>query len=105
MAEANRRLIWSQDAESDLLQIWHWGASHFSTDIADTHLREISNAAQHLCEFPESGRSRDDLLPGLRSIVIFPTVAFYRLTPAVVEIVRVVDGRRNIAAIFENGNA
>ena len=101
MAEASRRLIWSQDAESDLLQIWHWGASHFSTDIADKHLREISSAAQSLCEFPESGRSRDDLLPGLRSIVIFPTVAFYRQRLDLVEMVRVVDGRRNIAAMFE----
>ena len=102
MAEAIRRLIWSQEAESDLLQIWHRGASHFSTDIADKHLHEISSAAQSLCEFPESGRSRVDLLPGLRSIVIFPTVVFYRLTPAAVEIVRAVDGRRNIAAMFEN---
>jgi hypothetical protein len=36
--------------------------------------------AQSLCEFPESGRSRDDLLPGLRSIVIFPAVVFHRLS-------------------------
>ena len=101
MVEANRRLIWSPEAESDLLQIWHWGASHFSTDIADKHLRDISSAAQNLCDFPESGRSRDDLLPGLRSIVIFPTVAFYRQRLDLVEMVRVVDGRRNIAAMFE----
>ena len=72
--------------------------------IADKHLRDISSAAQNLCDFPESGRSRDDLLPDLRSIVIFPTVLFYRLTPAAVEVVRVIDGRRNIAAMFENGN-
>ena len=85
-----------------MLQIWHWGASHFSTDIVDKHLRDISNAAQNLCDFPESGRSRADLLPGLRSIVIFPTVVFYRLKLETVEIVRVVDGRRNIAAMFES---
>ena len=105
MAETNRRLIWSQDAESDLLQIWRWGASHFSTEIADKHLRDIASGAQNLSDFPESGRSRDDLLPGLRSIVIFPTVLFYRLRVETVEIVRVVDGRRNIAAMFENGSA
>ena len=105
MVETGRRLIWSQDSESDLLQIWHRGASHFSTDIADKHLREIASAAQNLCAFPESGRSRDDLRPGLRSIVVFPSVVFYRLSLETIEIVRVVDGRRNIAAMFESDSA
>ncbi len=102
MAEPPRRLLWSPEAESDLLDVWRWGANHFSTEIADRHLRDIADTAKRLCDFPESGRSRDDLLSGLRAIVVFPTVVFYRLAPGTIEVVRVVDGRRNIAAMFES---
>ena len=91
---------WSPEAEADLLEIWHWGAQHFSSDIADTHLREIDKAARNLQRFPETGRAREELRPGLRSVVIFPTVLFYRVVSDTIEVVRVVDGRRNIAAIF-----
>ena len=100
MARPPSRLIWSPEAEADLLAIWQWGARRFSADIADKHLRDIASAANNLCDFPETGRARDDLLPGLRTVVVFPTVIFYRLVPGSVEIVRIVDGRRNIAAMF-----
>ena len=46
------------------------------------------------------GRTRDDLRPGIREIVVYPTVLFYRLADDRIEIVRVVDGRRDLAAIF-----
>jgi plasmid stabilization system protein ParE len=46
------------------------------------------------------GRERPDLLPNIRSIVVYPTILFYRAGDEAVEIVRVVDGRRNLAAIF-----
>lgn len=105
MARPPRRLIWSPEAESDLLEIWHWGASRFSADIADKHLRDIASAANNLCDFPETGRARDDLLPGLRAVVVFPIVVFYRLRSGGIEIVRVVDGRLNIAAMFGSENS
>ena len=34
-------LDWSPEAEADLLVIWRWGATRFSPDTADTHLRDI----------------------------------------------------------------
>ncbi len=36
----------------------------------------------------------------MREIVIYPTVLFYRVKRGQVEVVRVVDGRRDIAALF-----
>ncbi len=95
-----RRLVWSPESENDLLDIWHWGARHFSIEIADRHLLEIQEAAARLADFPETGRARDDLLAGIRSIVVYPTVVFYRVTRTAVQVVRVIDGRRNIAAIL-----
>ena len=46
--------------------------------------------------------ARDSLFPGVRSLLIHPSVIFYRIAGADIEIVRVVDGRRNLAAIFRD---
>jgi plasmid stabilization system protein ParE len=61
MPEPERQLVWSPEAESDLLSIWSWGAAHFSPDTADIHLRDIQRAAAHLIEFPEVGVARDQI--------------------------------------------
>lgn len=100
MPEPRYQIDWSPEADADLLEIWRWGASRFSPDTADTHLRDIDQAARRLTEAPYSGKARDDLLPGIRSVVVYPTVVFYRIRYQTIEIVRVVDGRRNLAAIF-----
>jgi toxin ParE1/3/4 len=86
----------------DLQDIWRRGAKLFSAAMADTHLRDIRAAATRLTEFPLSGPARDSLFPGVRSLLIHPSVIFYRIAGADIEIVRVVDGRRNLAAIFRD---
>jgi toxin ParE1/3/4 len=49
---------------------------------------------------PYSGRPRDNLLPGVRSMPVHPYVVFYRVRNEAVEIIRVIHGRRDIGAIF-----
>jgi len=51
-------------------------------------------------EHPLAGRARDELRLGLRSITVPPHVVFYRITDNDPEIVRVLDGRRDIDRIF-----
>jgi toxin ParE1/3/4 len=104
MPELELQLIWSPEAEADLLEIWRWGAVRFSPDTADGHLRDIQRAALDLTGAPLSGRSRNDLRPGLRSRVVYPTVVFYRVGSRSIDVVRVIDGRRNVAAIFPREN-
>lgn len=101
MADDSFRVVWSPESEDDLLSIWRWGASRFSPAIADGHLREIHRAAMRLATSPLMGRERDDLRAGVREIVVYPTVLFYRVSHDRIEVVRVVDGRRDIAALFE----
>ena len=100
MSEPEFQLVWSPEAEADLLSIWRWGATHFSPETADTHLRDIQRAATHLIEFAEAGVARDQIVAGIRSIVVYPTVLFYRIGNGSIDIVRLVDGRRNLAAFF-----
>jgi plasmid stabilization system protein ParE len=54
-----------------------------------------------LAASPSMGRERNDLRAGIREIIVYPTVLFYRVSHNRVEIVRVVDGRRDLAKLFE----
>lgn len=100
MPSRNRRVVWSPESEADLLSIWHWGATRFSPAVADQHLRDIHRAVTRLTLTPLIGRERNDLRPGVREIVVYPTVVFYRVENQQVEVIRVVDGRRDLTAIF-----
>jgi toxin ParE1/3/4 len=101
MPSDNFRVVWSPESEDDLLSIWRWGAFRFSPAIADAHLRDIHRAAMRLAFSPFMGRERKDLRAGIREIVVYPTVLFYRISGDRIEVVRVVDGRRDLAALFE----
>ena len=96
------RLVWSPTAEKDLLEIWGHIADQASVARADDQLRLIMEACEVLREWPLSGRSRDALVPGMRSIVSAPYVVFYRAGKTAVEVVRVLHGRRDIDAIFSD---
>lgn len=49
-----------------------------------------------LAEHPKAGVARDDLATGLRSFPVYPYILFYRPITGGIEVVRVLDGRRNI---------
>ena len=100
MPEARRQLVWSAESEDDLLTIWRSGALRSSPGVADAHLRDIHRAAGSLVDFPYSGVKRDRIVPGIRSVVVYPTVIFHPVAKASKDIVRVADGRRNLAALF-----
>jgi plasmid stabilization system protein ParE len=49
----------------------------------------------------ELGRSRDELITGLRSILADPHTVFYQISPHAIQIVRVVHQREDIESIFD----
>jgi len=53
-----------------------------------------------LAVFPNRGRRRDELSAGYRSLPVPPFVIMYRVADENVEILRVVDGRRDFGTIF-----
>ena len=63
-------------------------------------IREIAETSRMIEEHPLIGRSRNEVRPGLRSLVSHPNVIFYRVRNDIPEIVRVLDGRRDIDSIF-----
>ena len=46
---------------------------------------------------PELGRARDDLPPGVRSLVVRQHIVFYRLEADTIRVLRVLHGRMNAA--------
>lgn len=98
-AEA-RRVVWAPRARRDLGDIWRYYARVASLETADKLLREIDATAHRLAENALRWRARDEIRPGLRSALVHPYVVFYRAENGIVQIVRVLHGRRNFAAIF-----
>jgi toxin ParE1/3/4 len=92
--------VWASEAEADLISIWGFGAEEWSEEAADAHVRLIARTCSRLIEHPELGRSRLELVPGLRSIVVDPHVVFYRISGAAIEIVRVVHQREDVETIL-----
>jgi len=100
MPAEHRRIIWSPAARNDLREIWRYFLGVASRDVADGLLRDIRFAAEKVRQRPLAWRARDDVMPGLRSILVHPYVIFYRVKEGTVEIVRVLHQRRNLPAIF-----
>jgi toxin ParE1/3/4 len=95
-----RRIVWAPSARTDLLDIWQYFTRVGSMDVADRLLFDIERAAQRLAQFPMMGRSRDELVTGLRSVLIHPHVMFYRISDDAIEIARILHQRRDLAAAF-----
>jgi toxin ParE1/3/4 len=100
MADRNPSVIWSSDALADLSEIWKYYVTVAGRHTADKIVWEIGDACLLLEDHPFGGRARNEVRPGLRSIAASPHVIFYRVTNDIAEIVRVLDGRRDLDQIF-----
>jgi toxin ParE1/3/4 len=100
MIDPRRPIVWSPDARADLSEIWSYYAKVASRQIADKIAREIGEVCRLLEDHPFAGRARDEVRSGLRSIAARPHVVFYRVNNDVPEIVRILDGRRDLDEIF-----
>jgi plasmid stabilization system protein ParE len=67
---------------------------------ADNIVRDISHTYQLIEDHPFGGRAHDELRPGIRSIATRSHIVFYRVRNHAIEIVRVLDGRRDLYGIF-----
>jgi toxin ParE1/3/4 len=74
---------------------------------AERHLDRLERLADLLADNPHLGVHRPDIRPGLRMLVERPCLLLYRTEPEgpaeavqALEIVRIVDGRRDLRAVF-----
>jgi toxin ParE1/3/4 len=90
----------SAEARSDLNESWLYIAQD-NPDAADKYIRAIVSRFPMLASMPLMGRERPELSPGLRSFVVGHHVIFYRLFDGGVEVVRVLDGVRDLPPLFD----
>jgi toxin ParE1/3/4 len=93
------RIVRSEKAKQDLLQIWSYLFEH-SPRAADGLVETVDVKLKTLAHLPFIGRDRSSLAPGLRSLVVHPYVLFYTVENDAITLVRVIDGRRDIDAEF-----
>ena len=93
------RIQQSDRAREDLRDIWRYIAGD-KLAAADRLIRGIDGTFKRLAEHPAMGRSRERLMPSLRSQPHGNYVIFYRSIDGGIEIVRILHGARDIDAAF-----
>ena len=94
-----RDVDYSPDARADIEDALNY-LERFSPAAADRLAEEIDQRCQLLASQPGIGRPRDDIKPGLRTVVVQRYVIIYRSTDTTLEVVPVVHGSRDILALF-----
>ena len=75
-----------------------------SLDAGDRFFRAFNARCQQLVTFPNSGKGYGTIRLNLRGLSLAGYVIFYRISDDVIEILRVVSGRRDFPAFFEESN-
>jgi toxin ParE1/3/4 len=91
-------------ASRDIESIMDYLAEKASLDRAEHFLEKINAKFKALTQFPNLGRKRDELYPGLRSLPLEDYLILYRSIQGEVEVIRVVSGYRDLKALFLENN-
>jgi toxin ParE1/3/4 len=93
------KVHYTRRAREDLFDIWLYIASRNSDAFADAIYDRIEQSCARLAQHPKLGRARPEIAPDARALVIERWLAVYRLTDEGVQVVRVIDGVRDLTAI------
>jgi toxin ParE1/3/4 len=89
-------------AEADLFELYDFIAANSGHTVAGRYIDKIEAACLALAQFPNRGRNRDDLRPGLRILGFERRVTIaYVVTENDVTIARIFYGGRDFEAAFE----
>jgi toxin ParE1/3/4 len=86
-------------ALADLAEIRDYIADH-NPAAAAAMIDRIEDRCRFFARFPDGGRNRADIRPELHSFVVGRYVVFYKRGEAVIDIVRVLHGARDIESII-----
>jgi toxin ParE1/3/4 len=100
------KLVWSPKARTDIRQIYV-DIGREQPQAAERYFQRFRQKASLLMDQPRLGQRHPEIDPSTRMLVEAPYLILYATVPdadegeiEVVEIVRVVDGRRDLKSIF-----
>jgi len=93
------KILKSPRAKFDLAEIWDYIAESSETR-ADAFIEVVDQKLQIIAERPTIGRSRDELVPALRSFPVGRYVVFYRPIEDGIDVVRVLHSARDLDAVW-----
>jgi toxin ParE1/3/4 len=97
-------VVFRRRAEKRLIELGDYIANQAGPVIANGYLDRIYAACMALADFPERGRRRDDILPGLRTIGFERRVTIaFRVLKTRVEIVTIAYGGRDFERELRKG--
>ena len=94
------RIRLSKAATQDVDEAWDYTASRWSPERADALLDTFEEKFRILVRYPNAGRQRDHLAPGLRSLAVAGFVVIYQIHDDVLEVVRLVHGSRDLEGLL-----
>ncbi|HLW63865.1 MAG TPA: type II toxin-antitoxin system RelE/ParE family toxin [Gemmataceae bacterium] len=94
-------VVQTQRAEQDMEEILSYLEEH-SPPAAERFAVAFNDRCRLLGQFPEMGRLRNELRPGVRSVVIEKYVALYKVTESSVVILRIVFGARDLDSLLSS---
>lgn len=94
-----RKVRFTRRAREDLLDIWLYIAPRDSEAVADRVFDRIEQSCQLLKDHPQLGPARPEIHENARALVIERWLAIYRLVEDGAQVVRIVDGARDLAKI------
>ncbi len=71
-----------------------------NVEAGESFFLAFNRKCQQIVAFPNSGKSYESIRPGLRGMSLKGYVIFYRLLGGDIEILRVLNGRRNFPSLF-----
>jgi len=89
------KLLLAPRAKEDILEIWEFIAAHDEV-AADRYIDHLRDRALELIAFPQLGRTRDEIQPGLRSLLARNHLIFYRLQDAEIQVLRILHGSMDL---------
>lgn len=93
------RHIISQLAIKDLEQIIDYLSSR-NIEAGERFINEFEKKCKYLVNFPNMGRSYDDIKPYLQGVPLAGYIIFYPIINDGIEIIRVVSGYRDFKNLF-----
>ena len=93
------KVHFTRRARQELLDIWIYIAPRNSEAVADAVYDRIEQACERLKHHPQLGAARSEIAEGARALVVERWLALYRLTEYGAQVVRIVDGARDLTKI------